>query len=134
MPSMLLAYNYYVKSKNITQLQKYVAQFHDVKGYYNGDYYPLSPYISDEQGWMAWQYHDPKLQAGMIQSFRRAKAADESLVVKPQGLDPNMKYKIYDIDAPDEVSVFTGRELMEHGYTITAEKVLAADIYIYSKK
>lgn len=99
---------------------------------YLGDYYPLTPYSLDAKVWMAWQYDRPETGEGMIAAFRRAECAEPTIRLKPLGLDADARYTLTDLDAkaPREVS---GKNLVESGLSIAADKPAVARIIVYKK-
>ena len=90
-----------------------------------GDYFPLTPYSLDTTSWIAWQFHRTDLGEGIVQAFRRADAANETLTVKLRGLDPQQRYEIENLDGGKEVR--TGEELTR-GYDITLREKRAAAV------
>jgi alpha-galactosidase len=89
-----------------------------------GDYYPLTSYSLDTTSWIAWQFHRPDLDEGVVQAFRRPDAASETLTVKLRGLDPQRRYEIENLDGGKEVR--TGEELMRGHEIKLREKTAAA--------
>lgn len=98
---------------------------------YFGDFYPLSKCSTEDDVWMAWQFHRPDLSSGLIQAFRRPNCPYESARYKLHGLDPNARYRVTDPDAPDAKQEFTGRELMETGLLVLAPGRPSATILTY---
>jgi alpha-galactosidase len=92
-----------------------------------GDYYPLTPYSLKQEDWIAWQFHRPDLNEGVVQAFRRPAAASETLTVQLRGLDSQQRYEITNLDGGKEVR--TGAELMR-GLAITQHKQPAAAVLI----
>ncbi len=101
--------------------------------YFYGDYYPLIPYNRDEDRWIAWQFHRPDREEGIVQAFRRENCRSASIHLALQGLDPDATYSITDLDAGDKTKKITGRKLMESGISVTTEKAPQAKILIYRK-
>jgi alpha-galactosidase len=71
-----------------------VAIFKRVRLLYYGDYYPLTEYSTSNDAWMAYQFHRDDMKLGMILAFRRDKARDPSIRVKPRGLAAKKTYKV----------------------------------------
>src|SRR5437763_1110194 len=55
------------------QLRKAIEQLKDLRPFWLGDYYPLSPIDFNENAWCGWQFDRPDLQAGFALLFRRDK-------------------------------------------------------------
>ena len=107
------------------RMQRRFAEWKEVAGSFYGDYYPLTPYSLSEKDCIAWQFHQPKENTGMIQAFRRAQSPDNSLTLKLHGLDPKAVYEIKDLDEektdPDHWSPFRARgsTLLEKGLPVS---------------
>jgi alpha-galactosidase len=113
-------------------LKKMIAEFHKVEPYLLADFYPLTPHSLAANAWMAWQYDEPG-QGGAVQAFRRAECAEESLTLKLQGLDPNAKYAVENLDGGD-IHKLTGKELMETGLTVVLKEKPSAALFVYHKE
>jgi len=95
------------------QLAKAIAQLKELRPYWLGDYYPLTPINFDENVWCAWQFHRPDLKAGYTIFFRRPKSSAPAFDAALRGLDPNADYEVefaenYDVK---EKRVMTGAKL-----------------------
>jgi alpha-galactosidase len=99
-------------------LRRLVGQWRQIADCYLGDFYPLTCYSTGKDTWMAWQFNRPETGEGMVQAFRRDKCIFESGRLKFLGLDPDVRYKVVDLDRgqPQE---FEGRALMEKGFLAT---------------
>jgi alpha-galactosidase len=117
----------YRNPKAVAALRKHLDSFLKVRPLYTGDFYPLTPHSLDKDGWIAWQFHRTDLNAGVIQAFRRLEAASDQLSVKLQGLDPQQRYEIEDLDGGKEVR--SGAELMR-GLEITLREKPAAVVLV----
>ncbi|MEY3130594.1 MAG: GH36 C-terminal domain-containing protein [Opitutales bacterium] len=62
------------------------------------------------------QFHHTDIGESVVQTFRRPEATSETLTVKLQGLTPQQRYEVENLDGGKEVR--TGAELMQ-GHTIT---------------
>jgi len=91
-------------------IRKLLAQWQEISKFYAGDFYPLTPYVADDTQWLAWQFHDPKQDAGVVQTFRRAQSIYEAATLKLRGLDPAGRYEVRDLDT-DSTRTATGEEL-----------------------
>ena len=85
-----------------------------VAPYYYGDYYPLTPYSLSEDAWIAWQFHRPETEEGLVEAFRRPRSQKASISLKLRGLDPQAVYEIKNADL-EEPTRASGRDLMEKG-------------------
>ena len=110
-----------------------LQQYHDLQKYFLGDYYPLTCYSQASDAWMAWQFHRPDLEEGMIQAFRRPQSISESGLLQLSGLDETAVYVVTDQDRNDAVE-YSGRDLMKNGLAVTIKERPAAAVLIYKKK
>lgn len=92
-----------------------------------GDYYPLTPYSRATDHWIAWQFHTPETDGGVIQAFRRADASSDTLTVQLHSLVPQQRYEIENLDGGKEVR--TGAELMR-GHVVTLRDKPAAAVLV----
>ncbi len=113
-------------------LEQLASEWRQVSPYYYGDYYPLTRYSTEDDVWMAWQYHRPDSGDGMVQVFRRAGSPIEKVRFKLRGLDPAAQYSVRNLDEPGDVRV-TGRELAEKGLAVEIKTQAAAVIMVYKK-
>ena len=89
-----------------------------------GDYYPLTPWSLDQSSWIAWQFHRADLNEGVVQAFRRPDATGDTLTVKLQGLVPQQRYEIENLDGGKAIR--TGGELMSgHAITLRGKPAVA---------
>jgi len=84
---------------------------------YYGDFYPLTPYSRDEESWIAWQFHRPEREEGILQAFRRAKSEASSMTFRFSGLESDSRYRIHDLDK-DLATIASGKQLLEEGLSV----------------
>jgi len=113
-------------------LDRLGLQWRQIAPYYYGDYYPLTPYSTEQTAWMAWQFNRPDSRDGMVQAFRRSQSPMETARFKLRGLDPSAEYSVRNIDAPGE-TIFSGRELEEQGLPVVIKKEASAVVITYEK-
>jgi alpha-galactosidase len=99
-------------------LRRMVNQWRSFAENYYGDYYPLTPYNLSADNWIAWQFDRPEAKQGMVQAFRRDRSSYESARFKLLGLNPNARYSVTNLDAPEAKLEVSGRELMEIGLLV----------------
>ena len=114
-------------------LRKTVSDWRHYSPNYLGDFYPLTPYTTSNDAWLAWQFDGPEAGQGMVQVFRRANSIYESARVKLRGLDAKARYVVTDLDKPDGTREFTGAELAERGVLVTAPVQPSAMVITYRK-
>jgi len=82
--------------------------------YWYGDFYPLTPASAAMDKFIAYQFHRPDLNEGMILAFRRCECTADNLVVKAQGLSAECIFQVEIIDDNRNKieKTLTGRQLM----------------------
>lgn len=112
--STSLVINWDINSRDHDQpeLQKYFKDFKRLRPYFYGDYYPLTPYSIANDTWIAYQFNRPKLNDGLILAFRRHNCQNESITIKPGGLEEKSVYELFYEDTDKRVQM-TGSEIMK---------------------
>ncbi len=113
-------------------LKRMIAEFRAVQPYLLGDYYPLTPYSLERVDWIAWQFDAPEQGGGMVQAFRRADCAEETLPLRLRGLEPAAAYQLEDLETGAR-SRHLGAELMGQGIRIALQEKPAAALLVYRK-
>jgi len=98
-----------------------------------GDFYPLTSYQLNEDLWMAWQFDLPDRGEGMVQAFRRAHSSYETGRFKLRGLDPQSRYRLVDLDTPNQPREILGQEAMTTGLQVTLPDQPSAKIIRYRR-
>ena len=120
------------KNADYDLLRRMAREFRQVAHYYWGDYYPLTPFSTAKDAWMAWQFDKPEIAEGMVQVFRRQDSFYMGCQFKLSGLDPAGRYELNNLDTPQK-TVVTGRELMEKGLQVIIKDQPGAVIIVYKK-
>ena len=81
--------------------------------YFTGDYYPLTPWTMAADRWMAYQFHRPDLDAGIVLAFRHAQSSQASLQTKLRGINRDGAYLVTFIgdDYKENSRVMRGKDL-----------------------
>lgn len=109
-----------------------IGQYKAIKQYYLGDFYPLTPYDTNNNVWLAYQFDRPDLMGGMVQAFRRGACDISSQTLPLFGLDPNGRYAVTNFDGPG-VTYMSGSNLMNQGLPVRIPAQPGAVIYAYHK-
>ncbi len=120
------------KDANYDAFRRLFSQWNKVSPNYFGDYYPLTPYTTDADAWIAWQFDRPEEGEGVVQAFRRPDAVDARQTFPLRGLDSQATYKVADLDA-SEPTLATGADLAERGLDIVIEESPGAAVLLYRK-
>ncbi len=110
-----------------------LTEYKSLKRLYTGDFYPLGPYSTSGETWLAWQFHRPDLNEGVVQAFRRPQSLVEKESYRLCGLDPSATYALTDLDSQQR-TLQNGRDLMERGVAITLTDQPGAAILTYRKQ
>jgi alpha-galactosidase len=129
----VLAADFYSKDPAVWQAVVRIMREHrSLRHLYCGDFYPLGPYSTAGDGWMAWQFHRDDLDEGLLQAFRRPKSEAASATYRLQGLDEATVYAVTNLDDA-KATAMTGRELIERGITISLPERPGAAVFTYRK-
>jgi alpha-galactosidase len=131
-PSMTCCLDVRRSDLNYPLLRKLFIQWRQLAPYFFADYYPLSPYSTGTDVWMAWQFNRPESGDGMAQAFRRHHSAYETARYRLRGLEAGAQYSVKDIDT-GKSRRYSGHELMEEGLSIRILESPSAVIVTYTK-
>jgi alpha-galactosidase len=131
-PDITACYDTRNRDFDYASVRRLYKQWRKIGEYYSGDYYPLTPYSTENTAWIAWQFDRPDLGEGMVQAFRRADSFYESARLNLRGLEPTARYRVRDLDAPRAKEI-TGRELMEKGILVTIAAQPGAVVITYKR-
>jgi alpha-galactosidase len=109
-------------------LEQYLA----VQPYFSADYYPLSCYSQAPDAWMAWQFHRPEDDSGLVQAFRREQSPSGAATYPLRGLEAGALYELTDLDS-GETRQLAGEALMTAGLRLEAAQRPAALLVVYTK-
>jgi alpha-galactosidase len=95
------------------QARACIAEMKENRPFFAGDYYPLTHWSMSHDQWMAWQFHRPDLDAGIVLAFRRKDCPYPALEAKLRGINPERNYSVSFIDDQHKATTktMTGREL-----------------------
>ena len=103
-------------------IAKLLNQWRSVSGEMLGDYYPLTGYTLSAADWMGWQFYTPEKGSGLVQIFRRSQSPYISANMQLQGLEPDAKYAVRNVDTGRIVRL-SGKELMETGLPVNIKQM-----------
>lgn len=131
-PAINLTLDIREKGIDYDALRSLISQWRSVNHYYYGDFYPLMPYSHDEAVWIAWQFHDPDKDAGMIQAFRRKDSVYSTAELKPKSLTPDATYEVTEL-GKGKIAEMTGEALMESGLGVTIDAQPGVAVIEYAR-
>ena len=101
--------------------------------YVLGDFYPMTPYSLDSDVWMVWQFNRPETGEGVVQGFRRSGSPYEAFRAKLQGLDPQARYRLTNLDEEGSAMEKTGADLMNNGISLQIENQPGSVVVTYKR-
>lgn len=106
---------------NVEELRKAIAELKELRPFWQGDYYPLTPINQDPSAWCGWQFHRSDLRAGFAMLFRRPKSKQPSMEIALHGLKPQAKYEVSfaQTHEPGSQKILRGSDL-NHLYAVVA--------------
>jgi alpha-galactosidase len=131
-PGMCLGWDPQANDFSAEQARENIALFKRLRPYFSGDYYPLTPYSTKENVWLAYQFDRGDLREGVILAFRRPTCPSNELVVKMGGVLPDAEYEIENVDSGKK-TLYKGSELITSGLRITAASQPEAVVLIYRR-
>ena len=134
-PMTLLTYDLRRRDLDWRKLKELTEEWRELTDteYFYGDYYPLTPYSRTEDQWIAWQFHRPDRDTGLVQAFRRKDSPFEAARFKLRGLDATATYVVTDVDKPATPVPTNGRELMERGLAVAMLQAPQALVIVYRR-
>ncbi len=121
-----------IKDADYGLMRRLCEQFRQVADCYLGDYYPLTPYSLENTAWMGWQFDRPDLGRGLVQVFRRGDSIYRAADLRLQGLAPDARYQVRNLDSP-ETEIVPGRRLMDLGLPVVLNDRPGAAVIAYAK-
>jgi alpha-galactosidase len=97
--------------------KRMLQQYDSVRPLFTGDFYPLGPYSTAANVWIAWQYDHADIGEGLIQVFRRPDSLRDNATYKLSGLRAASVYDVIDLDS-GAVITKSGAALMEEGLPV----------------
>lgn len=131
--NVVLGYDLRRKDLDYALLRKLAAEWRRIVGCYEGDFYPLTPYSRDDTAWLAWQFHRPERDDGVIEAFRRPGCAEATRTLRLSGLDPAGTYEVGDLDA-GTTRQLSGKQLMDPGLRVEVRPRPGAAVLTYRKR
>ena len=129
-PGMCLCWDPRLKEFPVEQARGNIALFKRLRPYFSGDYYPLTPYSTKENAWLAYQFHRGDLEKGVVLAFRRPSCALGGVSVQLGGVTHGATYEVEDVDT-GKIAMYDGKELAD--LRVTAASSPAAVVLTYRR-
>jgi len=115
----------------VDALRAHLARYLPARAKYLADYYPLTPWSADKAQWIAYQFHDPKTNTGIVQAFCANTTGHEEFRLHLKGLEPDAMYTVVDWDQEGTRHI-SGSKLLQDGLTIKASRSDEAIVLEYA--
>jgi alpha-galactosidase len=132
-PSLGSGIDFRVREIDYDALRQLYQQWRQLSQFYDGDFYPLTPYTQDNREWIAWQFNAPERGEAAVQAFRRAESTVEESRLKLHDLQADAAYTITTFDSPG-LSQATGQELMTTGLPVVLREKPSAAVILFRRK
>jgi alpha-galactosidase len=116
-PSIITTWDLRRKDSDTDAMRAMVKQWRSISQNYYGDFYPLTAYTLSNDVWAAMQFDRPEAGEGFVEIFRRSHSPYETARFKLQGLEPEAKYSVSNLDDLTHRDL-SGKELMDQGIEI----------------
>ena len=133
-PHFIACWDMRVDDLDYIRLERLIDQWQQFGPCYFGDYYPLTAYTLANDQWIAWQFNRPDLGMGMVHVFRRSESVYESVRLELEGLDPNARYRVENVDSSDTTSEASGAELMQDGFRVEIAEKPGTAFFVYRRQ
>ncbi|MBR2501722.1 MAG: alpha-galactosidase, partial [Rikenellaceae bacterium] len=134
--SSAMVTNWEVASRNgsLSDMQRSIKQFKELRPYYMEDYYPLTGVndLTADNVWLAYQLNRPSDNSGIVMAFRRSQNGQDKITVQLKGLTHDQTYIIRN-DNDGTTSEATGQQLAE-GLALHIAKPLGSLMLQYTAK
>jgi len=97
-----------------------------------GDYYPLTPYRFDDDGWVGWQFDRPEAGSGVVLMFRRRSSRFEVGRWSLRAVDPTLRYRLR-LLGTDQTWEMTGEQMRHEGVRIPMHGRPGAAVIVYER-
>ncbi|MCG3199937.1 MAG: hypothetical protein GHCLOJNM_04465 [bacterium] len=132
-PAIACGFDMREKDLDYEAIRHLFAQWREITPLYLKDYYPLTGYSQEKNVWIAWQFHDPEKQEGLVQAFRRPECREGAIRLKLHDLEVGAKYRVASIEGPDQATEMTGKNLVEEGLEVRLDSPASAAVIRYHR-
>ncbi|MCX8108285.1 MAG: hypothetical protein N3G20_05710, partial [Verrucomicrobiae bacterium] len=109
-----------------------LEQYLGIRHFYEGDFYPLTPYSQANDVWMAYQLDRPDLNQGLIVALRRPASNFEVARFPLCGLKQNATYLVTDLDS-GKTEELSADMLVNRGLRVSIESKPGSALLRYQK-
>jgi alpha-galactosidase len=131
-PGIITTWDLRRKDLDYNKLRTLVRQWRAVAPNYYGDVYPLIPYSLATDVWAAIQFDRPEVGEGFVEIFRRSRSPYENARLKLQGLEPEGRYRVENLDSRSNRE-YSGKELMDQGVEVQLAHAPGSALLSYTR-
>jgi alpha-galactosidase len=110
-----------------------LAQYLQIRAFYEGDFYPLTSYTQAADAWLAYQLDRPDRGEGLVVALRRPQSPYESARFKLHGLEAEKTYQVRDLDAGTQISC-PGQDLAAAGLRVAIAAKPGSALLVYRRE
>lgn len=103
----------------VESLRKHLERYLPVRNLFMEDYYLLHGRPEASGEWIAFQFHSPQTQHGLVQAFRGAADQTATIRVKPRAVQRDLRYVVTNWDEPASSQILTGAQLLDDGIELS---------------
>lgn len=112
-----------------------MATVKELRGVYEGDFYPLTEWSVSEKDPAGWMCHRPETGKAVVQVFRRSETEmREGYKMRLKGLESGADYEVRSLDNPENATRIKGSELMEDGLPVDLPRQPQSALFLLEKK
>ena len=120
-------------TEDAENLKQCIAEYKELRRFFSCDFYPLTPYSTENTVWCVWQYHAPETQEGCVIAFRREESDLAAGCFVLHGLRQDAVYTVLCRDTGRE-STLSGAALAADGLMISLPQKRSSIVYTYKKR
>ncbi len=103
----------------VQSLRAHLERYLPARHLFLEDFYPLLDFLDAPNAWVAFQFHSPSQQEGIVQAFRGAADNESQVRLKLKAVQRDQRYVITNWDQPSSPQIVTGDRLLEHGIEVS---------------
>ncbi len=112
--------------------RRWLALFKSIRHLTLGDFYPLTEYSLKQDAWLAYQFHCPDTDEGLVVAFRRPESPCQTATLALRGVDPQKTYRVASLFADGE-SCHRGADLRQ-GLAVTLRAQPDVGVFRYRQE
>ncbi|MFO0978406.1 MAG: glycoside hydrolase family 36 protein [Planctomycetaceae bacterium] len=97
----------------VESLRRHLDDYLPARRLFAEDYHLLLEPTEAQDEWVAFQFHDPRSEHGIVQAFKGPTAQPSTIPLKIKAVQPDRRYVVTNWDQPQTPQVLTGRQLLD---------------------